>query len=193
MLNEEKYTKEALRKESKRIRNAIAGDIRHQANENICDLLANWEVLHQSNVIATYLPMRSEVDLTPLLSQFPLKIWGIPRIHTRGRMTFHVYTPEKLVAHAFGMQEPHPACARIAPRDIQLVLVPGLVFDRRGWRLGYGGGFYDRFLQQTPGIVVGITYQALVWPEIPHQDHDVAMQFLVTEGGIRPVGKRQVG
>ena len=102
-------------------------------------------------------------------------------------MTFHAYDPDKLVVHAFGMREPHPACAAIPPKKIQLVLVPGLAFDRLGWRLGYGGGFYDRFLQDTAGISVGVTYQALVHPGLPHQEHDIPMQYLVTEGGLETI------
>ena len=85
------------------------------------------------------------------------------------------------------MLEPDPICAPIASQKIQLVLVPGLAFDQQGWRLGYGGGFYDRFLGTSPGIPVGVTYQALVWPVIPHQEHDIPMRYLVSEAGIELV------
>ncbi len=180
-------SKENLRRESKRVRGILDQDDRRRASEKICDLLAAWDVFQRCNTIVGYMPMRSEVNLTRLFSQFPEKKWGMPRIQAGGRMVFHAYDPEKLVAHAFGMLEPDPACARIAPRDIQLVLVPGLAFDRQGWRLGYGGGFYDRFLQGASGISVGVTYQALIWPMIPHQEHDIPMQYLATEGGIETI------
>lgn len=177
-------TKTELRQESKRIRAGLSEDSRRRASERVCDLLAAWEVFQHSDTMVTYLPMRSEVDLTHLLSQFPEKNWGVPRIQADGCMTFHLYDPKMLVAHAYGMMEPDPACLLIAPRQIQLALVPGLAFDRRGWRLGYGGGFYDRFLRDIPGISVGVTYQALIRPAVPHHDHDIPMHYLVSEGGI---------
>jgi 5-formyltetrahydrofolate cyclo-ligase len=179
--------KEALRQESKHIRAGLSEDTRRKASEQICEMVAGWAVFQRCDTVVSYMPMRSEVDLTRLFSQFPEKNWGIPRIQAGGRMVFHVYDAEKLVEHTFGMLEPDPACAPISPQMIQLVLVPGLAFDRRGWRLGYGGGFYDRFLQASPGIPVGVTYQALVRPGIPHQEHDIPMRYLASESGIELV------
>lgn len=184
MLNDETPTKEDIRQESKRIRSTLDGEYRRRASAKICDLLAGWEVFQRCDTIVSYLPMRSEVDLTRLLSQFPEKNWGIPRIQVGGHMVFQAYDAEKLVVHAFGMLEPDPACAQIAPQEIQLVLAPGLAFSRQGWRLGYGGGFYDRFLRDSQGIPIGVTYQALIRPDIPHQAHDIPMRYLVSEAGI---------
>jgi 5-formyltetrahydrofolate cyclo-ligase len=59
--------------------------------------------------------------------------------------------------------------------------VPGLAYDRCGWRLGYGGGYYDRFLKNFTGASVGITYQSLLLGSIPHHAHDISMQWIVTE------------
>ena len=143
-----------------------------------------WPQFQQSDWVLTYMPMRSEVDLTGLLSHYPHKGWIIPRILPASRMQFHRYDPEKLILHKFGMLEPDPASPLISPQEIQLVLVPGLAYDREGWRLGYGGGFYDRFLAEFKGISVGVTFQKLVLPSIPHQGHDIPMQYLVSEQGL---------
>jgi 5-formyltetrahydrofolate cyclo-ligase len=72
----------------------------------------------------------------------------------------------------------------IAPEEIGLVLVPGLAFDRHGWRLGYGGGYFDRFLKNFRGISAGIVLGALLLDEIPHTALDVPMRWIVTEAEL---------
>ncbi len=102
-------------------------------------------------------------------------------------MQFHTYDPRKLVLHPYGMLEPEPSCPVIVPEEIQLMLVPGLAFDRYGWRLGYGSGFYDRFLTNFEGVSAGITYQDLLFDHIPHKEYDIPMKYLVTENGIKAI------
>jgi len=102
-------------------------------------------------------------------------------------MDYHIYDPDKLIRHHFGMLEPDPVCTIVPSETIQLVLVPGLAFDLEGWRLGYGGGFYDRFLSQYNGISAGITYQKLLKPHVPHTAYDIPMQYVITENGNFPV------
>jgi 5-formyltetrahydrofolate cyclo-ligase len=128
--------------------------------------------------------MGSEVDLYPLFSLFPQKEWVIPRVLPGNRMAFHLYEPSKLIRHPYGMLEPDPSCPVISTEEVQLALVPGLAFDRKGWRLGYGGGFYDRFLSGYSNCHAGITYQMLLVENIPHAQHDIPMQYLITENGI---------
>ena len=99
-------------------------------------------------------------------------------------MVFHPYDPGRLIRHPFGMTEPAPDSPAVAPGEIQLALVPGLTFDRRGWRLGYGGGYFDRFLAMFSGVSVGITFQTLLLDTLPHDAHDVSMHWLATEAGI---------
>jgi len=175
--------KQQLRQECKRTRAALGVDARRMASAAICGALEDWEIFQQAETLSTYLPMRGEVDLTPLLARHPGKRWAIPRILTRGGMTFHAYDPARLLRHAFGMLEPAPECPAIPPAAIQFVFVPGLAFDRQGWRLGYGGGFYDRFLALCPGLPAGIAYQALLLDHLPHAEYDIPMQVLITEQG----------
>ena len=96
-------------------------------------------------------------------------------------MVFHRYDGRYLVRHPFGMEEPAPHLPVILPEEIELTLVPGLAFDRCGWRLGYGGGYYDRFLRGFPGIRAGITFAILLLEEVPHSTLDVPMHWVITE------------
>jgi 5-formyltetrahydrofolate cyclo-ligase len=102
-------------------------------------------------------------------------------------LTVHALDGEALERHPFGFSQP-PADATPVPLDeIDVVLVPGLVFDRQGVRLGYGRGLYDRLLAPLPPTMatVGVTREALLVPRLPREGHDVAVRFLLTEAGLR--------
>jgi 5-formyltetrahydrofolate cyclo-ligase len=186
MNDDPRMTKERLREKSKRVRAAMSLGACQRASELICEHVGGWVRYRESETVLTYMPMRKEVELTPLFAGRGPKQWAIPRIEAQGRMRFHLYDPSRLVRHAFGMLEPNPGCPEIPPEEIDLALVPGLAFDSAGWRLGYGGGFYDRFLSGFGGDFAGVTYQDLLLEQVPHDAHDIAMQFVITESGIIP-------
>jgi len=152
----------------------------------ICRHIEVWPVFQEATVILTYLSMRGEVDLLSLVEKYPQKTWLVPRTLPQSRMLFHPYDPGRLVRHQFGMLEPDPSLPVIPADQVKLVLTPGLSYDLHGWRLGYGGGFYDRFLsEQRTCISIGVTYQALLQKNLPHLEYDISVQFLVTEDGIK--------
>jgi 5-formyltetrahydrofolate cyclo-ligase len=176
--------KQQLRQTCKQSRSQISENAQGAASASICVQIENWLHFQQAQIILAYLPIKGEVDLTSLLHDHTGKVWAAPRIKPGGLMDFHKYDPVRLTSHSFGMLEPDRDCPIIAPEQVQLALVPGLAFDRKGWRLGYGGGFYDRFLANYRGITAGIAYQALLLDNIPHASHDIPMQYLITEAGI---------
>jgi 5-formyltetrahydrofolate cyclo-ligase len=184
LMREINFTKHALREESKRIRSEITPSECRQSSKKICGHIENWESFRAAETVLTYLPMRNEVDLTPLFGTNQRKIWVIPCIQPGGLMTFHEYDRKTLVRHALGMLEPDPESPATSPDGIDCVLVPGLAYDLSGWRLGYGGGYYDRFLSGFKGVSVGITYNALLFDEVPYDEHDIPVQFIGTEQGI---------
>ena len=179
--------KEDLRKQGKDIRAGMTVGEVMQASKTICSWIALWQPFKAASTVLTYLPMRNEVDLTVLITQCPKKKWVIPRIRPGGQMTFHTYDPSTLLLHPLGMLEPDPESPVTTPDDIDCVLVPGLAFDRSGWRLGYGGGFYDRFLAGFKGVSAGITYDRLLFDQVPHDSHDIQVQYVTTESGIHTI------
>lgn len=178
--------KAQLRKRCKAVRKELGEEVRQNASGAICAHLTAWNIFQISEIILTYMPIRDEVDLRSLMMDFPGKRWLLPRIipGEEGRMVFHPYDPDNLILHPFGMAEPAAHLPQVPPNEIQLVLAPGLAFDRPGWRLGYGGGYFDRFLKDFNGISVGIVFQALLLEFIPHGEYDVPMNWLVTENGL---------
>ncbi|GAB4490985.1 MAG: 5-formyltetrahydrofolate cyclo-ligase [Anaerolineales bacterium] len=181
--------KHELRQRCRALRRELGAATRQRASRLICEHLAAWETFRRAQTILTYMPMKSEVDLRPLLAQFPAKGWLLPRIvpEEKRRMEFHIYDPARLVVHPFGMAEPAADLPVVAADEIELVLVPGLAYDRQGWRLGYGGGYYDRFLFQFNGISVGVVYQALVLESVPHSGYDVPVGWIAIETGVLQV------
>lgn len=175
--------KKQLREHCLAIRKSLGADTRAEASLSICRNIESWGVFQQSQIILTYMPIKSEADPTPLLKLYPQKRWVIPRIipEEDHRMVFHPYDPNHLVRHPFGMAEPASDLPVIQPEEIELTLAPGLAFDRHGFRLGYGGGYFDRFLENLKGVSVGFTFHALLLDTIPHAMHDIPMYWIVTE------------
>ena len=159
------------------------------ASTAICRRLASWTLLQAARTVLTYLAFRNEIDLSPLFRILPHICWAVPRVEGMA-MTIHPYDPTRLVRHRFGMLEPEPALPEIAPGEIDVVLVPGVAFDWRGGRMGFGGGYYDRFLPTTPAPRVGITYDSCLVDTLPYGEHDQRMDWIVTPDGLFPTERK---
>ena len=178
--------KRRLRKECRQIRQELGEPFRTQASQSICNQIEQWPIFQKARVVLSYMPLKSEVDLRPLLEKHPGKTWVLPRILSEENhsMSFHPYDPQRLILHPLGMAEPQADLPVVAPEQIELVLTPGLAFDRQGWRLGYGGGYYDRFLQAFGGVSLGVTFNALLREELPRNQNDIRMHWVVSEKGL---------
>ncbi len=104
-------------------------------------------------------------------------------------LSVHELEPEALVPHPLGFMQPSPSAPLVDLDVIDVALVPGLCFDRRGYRLGYGRAYYDRLLPQLPARVatVGVTREALIVERLPTEPHDAPVGWLVSESGLREV------
>lgn len=182
--------KRALRARCRKVRDELGAAFRDQASRRICDLIAAWEGFRSARVVFTYLPMRGEVDLRPLFDHAPHIQWVIPRVVEAPvpHLRFHLYQADRLVRHRYGMLEPDPSAPVVEPELADVILVPGLAYTRTGYRLGYGGGYYDRLLAQPlRAATLGAVYHALLLDEIPHLAHDLPVGYVVSEStGVRP-------
>jgi 5-formyltetrahydrofolate cyclo-ligase len=178
--------KRQLRRSCRQIRRGLGEAGRQQASHSICGWIESWSVFQRSAVILAYMSIPGEACLTSLLERQPQKHWVLPRIipEEGHRMVFHPYDSGRLVFHPFGMAEPAPDLPIIPPSEVQLALVPGLAFDRMGRRLGYGGGYFDRFLRDFSGVSLGVIFQVLLLDHLPYWEHDVPVEWIVTEAGI---------
>lgn len=112
----------------------------------------------------------------------------LPRVTGPGRMELAAAPRwEALVSGPFGTRQPGPAAVALRPGPGDLVLVPGVAFDRRGGRVGRGGGFYDRLLPRAAGrrpVLLGFAHSARVVDEVPGGAHDLRVRGIVTERGV---------
>jgi 5,10-methenyltetrahydrofolate synthetase len=136
--------------------------------------------------LSGYLPIRTEIDPVPVMATHPGPV-GVPVIAGAGLpLDFHLWTPDcALVSGPFGAKVPEQGRAMI-PR---VVIVPMLAFDPRGYRLGYGGGFYDRTLARLraagPVTALGFAFDAQEVAEVPIDGFDQPLDGIVTESGLR--------
>ncbi len=149
------------------------------------DVLARVLRDHAGQVLSGYMPMRTEIDPLPAMAAHRGQT-GVPVIIGKGRsLMFRSWTPDAaMIAGEFGALVPADG-AWVTP---QVLIVPLLAFDRRGYRLGYGGGFYDRTLQALratgPVTAIGFAFAAQEVPEVPVEDTDERLDLIVTEEGI---------
>ena len=111
------------------------------------------------------------------------KTVGLPRMLPGRRMEVRRCDPDRpLVKVSFGISEPGEDCPLIQREDIDLTLVPAVCYDRRGFRLGFGGGYYDRWLEHFSGVTVGLCREAVLQDRVPTEAHDAKVGILLTEG-----------
>lgn len=141
--------------------------------------------------IALYASIQGEVETKALLNKALRegKRVSLPRVLGKGKMVFCPISAETLLTRGpFGIPEP-PSTDTIPGNSLpDLILVPGLAFDRLGYRLGYGGGYYDRFLASV-GLCerIGLTFADNLVAKLPHDPWDERMTSLCTEDGIIPI------
>ena len=136
----------------------------------------------EAKIIATYLSFPHEFQTQELIEQ-ALKDGKkvlIPKTYSKGRMDFVVYDPQQLVKTSFGLLEPQGDLEVVDASQIDLIHVPGLAFTREGYRIGYGGGYYDRYLKHFTGHTLSTVYPCQIWDFIP-EDHDIPVQEVLID------------
>jgi 5,10-methenyltetrahydrofolate synthetase len=141
-----------------------------------------------SGRVLVYRAMADEIDLDPLIAEFGAERFALTRTPVVGPLTVHP-AESPLERHRLGFQQPRADAELFSLPDLAVGLIPGLVFDRRGNRIGHGLGYYDGLLAELPRRVplIGVTSDARVVPDLPHTARDVPMTHLVTESGLRAV------
>ena len=111
------------------------------------------------------------------------KTVGLPRMLPERGMEVRRYGPDTVLRRAgFGILEPGEDSPLLLKEEIGLALVPAVCYDRLGYRLGFGGGYYDRWLADFPGVRVGLCREVVLRDRVPAEDHDSRVELLLTEG-----------
>lgn len=185
-----KAEKARLRTAAKQRRAAAAESAGAGAADALRDHVLAAVDLAAGTVVSAYWPMGDEMDPRPLMEALHERghTLCLPVTAGKGRpLVFRAWAPDdRLLDGGFGTRIPWPDKPELTPR---VLLVPLLLFDRAGYRLGYGGGFYDRTLAALRGRdpevqAVGLAYAAQEVPDVPHDADDQRLDRVVTEQGL---------
>ena len=175
-------------------------------SDRICTNLSTSPLFKEAKTILAYFSFRQEPDISPLFTDIPTqgedahpttKIWGFPRCVEKS-LHWHIWTPNDAVkTGAYGIREPLPRAQTVTPAQVDLILVPSVACDYQGYRLGYGGGYYDRLLSSPEWAkkpTIGIVFEFAYVPSLPIEPWDKQLHAVCTETGVRikeGVGSRE--
>ena len=183
--------KKELRKEAKSYRKSLSENDRLDKSSTIINNLKALKEFQKAKVILMYASLPDEVETLSLICELTeegqkqvycpvtqgdeMEFYKISSVDDLKEGNFHVLEPESLAERRLVLQNDVHYC----------ILMPGLMFDKKGNRLGYGKGYYDRFLPQFGGNLIGIVYSSCVRRVLPHGRFDRPAELIVTENYIR--------
>ena len=152
--------KKTLRKETIAAMKRLSESVKTQADEQLTQRILELPAFQEAKILATYLSFDHEFSTAGLI-QAALQLGKrvcVPHTYPQGRMEFVEYDPNILEKTRFGLLEPNEKGKLVDKAEIDLIHVPGLVFQSKGYRIGYGGGYYDRYLADYTGKTVSTIY-----------------------------------
>jgi 5-formyltetrahydrofolate cyclo-ligase len=176
-------TKAEVRKRYKKLRDDTSAQERAAWSDRICAGLSSFCVSRRIRRIGVFWPLGSEIDLRSFINGHPEWTFVFPRVSSTQPPRL-IWGPEPLEPGVFGLMEPVHAQHFMPP--VQLLVVPGLVFDAEGFRIGYGGGFYDALLERlSPDVItLGAAFEIQRTQHLPHSPQDMPVHGVMTEQGL---------
>jgi len=178
-------------------RDALPRDEIAQASAAAAGHLFSLPEFAAARTVMFFVSFRTEIDTLPLVERALAagKRVAAPRADPASRSLLPCEIRDlgrDLAPGAYGIREPKAGCLPVKLADVDAVLVPAAVWGEDGYRLGYGAGYYDRFLVQMPRACrIGLGLEVQVVPEVPHGEHDLPVDILVTEAGVRRFAHRE--
>ncbi|MEG3862100.1 5-formyltetrahydrofolate cyclo-ligase [Microcoleus sp. herbarium12] len=184
-------TKTELRRSLLNTRKSLPAQEWTQKSEILCNHLQNSPLFTEAKTILAYLSFRQEPDLSPLF-ETPCT-WGFPRCVGK-QLSWHVWQPgDALHTGAYGILEPLPDAPKIDSSEVDLILVPAVGCDVRGYRLGYGGGYYDRMLslaEWESKIAIATIFEFALLAQLPADSWDKPLHGICTESGLKMIHQK---
>ena len=169
--------KKALRKQVLQELKSISKEEKEVMDAWLTEQLLQHPFYKEAQTIATYLSFPHEFQTLTFIEQAQKdgKEIVIPKTYPHGKMDFILYEPEKLERNSFGLLEPQGEFTILEPSQIDLIHVPGLAFNTSGYRIGYGGGYYDRYLEHFLGHTISTLYPCQIQDFHP-DPHDIPVE-----------------
>ena len=178
--------KNHLRKQITYSLNQLTDDQFEKSSSIIKETVLKEPVILTGDMIAITMSNKREVDTIQLIQslwQLEKKV-AVPKCNPKTRsMTFYLIENfEQLEIGYMNIQEPNEQCTvAISPENISCMIVPGVVFDQDGYRIGYGGGYYDRYLSKFNGNTISIAFEMQIVEKVPTEAYDLPVDFIITE------------
>lgn len=182
--------KAELREALKQLRADIPAEKKHSADTEMISRLLMTKEYHNAKIILCYYGTGTEIDTKPLIyaALANKKRVALPRCKGNEMEFYFIKNFDFLEKGSFGILEPDPLrCRQVRDLRNSLLIAPGLSFSPNGDRLGYGKGYYDRFLDSYSGKAVGMCYQNLVKFNLPVDENDRRIDILITEKYTRNI------
>lgn len=183
--------KRALRHKYAAIRQSIAD--REEKSREICkNFLGTMSYAHADTVLL-YHSINQEVDTTELIRTLIAsdKRLALPVCRENGKMIFrYIMSEDQLTKGFFSAPEPSAECEEFTSSRHAICVIPAIAFDREGYRLGYGKGYYDRFLSDPSIVKIGFVYDELFVDKLPRGRFDIACDLIITPKGVFNTGEK---
>lgn len=183
--------KSNLRRSLLKIRQMLLKSEWQEKSDRICTHLKSSPLFQEAKTVLAYFSFRQEPDLKPLFTDSSRR-WGFSRCQDDS-LSWHLWQPgDGLETNKFGILEPVANAPILDPSQVDLILVPSVACDVRGYRLGYGGGFYDRLLtlrQWSNKLTIGIAFEFTYLVELPIDEWDRSLTGVCTETGLKIINQ----
>ncbi|WP_270840039.1 5-formyltetrahydrofolate cyclo-ligase [Peptacetobacter hiranonis] len=178
-------TKNSLRKSVLSFRISLDKNDVLSMSDDIFRQFLSIEKIQTSSRFMLYVDFRNEVatrDIISKLLDLDKEVYlPVTLKNDKKLIPKRIFSLDDLVSGAYGILEPNVDAPIIDPSLLDVVVVPGSVFDKKGYRTGYGGGYYDRFLKNTDAIRVGVCFDFQLVDDVFPEEHDKKMDFIITE------------
>lgn len=175
--------KKTIRKEILTVRKNLKKDEVEELSVAVCGIVREQEVYKKAEDICLYMPINNETDVRYLAEparREGKRVW-LPKV-AGSEMDFYAYDEDtKMIEGAYNIQEPESE-EILKPDDNTLVIMPGAAFSEHRDRIGYGGGYYDKYLEKHPKcMTMAVCYNFQIVDELPAEEHDIKPQAVVSE------------
>ena len=186
-------TKNELRQKYRALRDSFGEEFINKASYSTSNNLQKIEEFVKADIVLLYYPTKNEISPLPLF-EICLKMgktvaFPVCQKESTTLMFKKVTSLDMFSPSSFGIFEPNEECEIIIPTEKTICITPALLFSKKGHRLGYGKGYYDRFLKDFNGISVGFSYSDCVLDFIPHDAHDIPLDMIITESEVLKIAQ----
>ncbi|MBR5452914.1 MAG: 5-formyltetrahydrofolate cyclo-ligase [Clostridia bacterium] len=187
-MKEIRTAKNSLRQEYKEKRRQLPREKKQSMDKRICDTAVSLASFRFADALLLFAPLADEIDVFPMAAEALRrgKTVAFPVSSPGGIMEYRsVDSLDMLSPGNMGILEPGEGSLPFSPEGkVCLCVVPAFLFDKKGYRVGYGGGYYDRFLASYKGSTMGVIYNDCILDRVPRGRYDLPVDILVTEKGV---------